>query len=186
MWPRSRGFIPDDYVKNLRIGERKIVSRYDATFASDDPFPELPTARGPDPILDGVMRAYGGAFAAYARDELGFKTDMTYTLLASEISGKWQWREGSSRSQPSVADDLRELLALTPSFRLMIAHGYSDMVTPYSVSPLRPRPSAADRMARRARNCSSIVAGTCSTSTRIAAARSPPTRAHSTRRHDRR
>ena len=131
---QSRGFIPDDYVKNLHIGDHKIVSQYDATFASDDPYPESPTARGPDPILDGVVRAYGGAFAAYARDELGFKTDMTYTLLASDISGKWQWREGSSRGQPSVADDLRALLALTPSFHLMIAHGYSDMVTPYAVS----------------------------------------------------
>ena len=26
------------------------------------------------------------------------------------------------------------LLALTPSFHLMIAHGYSDMVTPYAVT----------------------------------------------------
>jgi carboxypeptidase C (cathepsin A) len=131
---QARGFIPDDYVKNLPVGAHKIVSQYDATFASDDPYPELPSARGPDPILDGVIRAYGSAFVAYARDELGFKTDITYTLLASDISGKWQWREGSSRGQPSVADDLRVLLALTPSFHLMIAHGYSDMVTPYAVS----------------------------------------------------
>ena len=131
---REKGFIRDAFVKNLRSGDHKIVSHYDATFASDDPFPESPTARGPDPILDGVVRAYGSAFVAYARDELGFKTDITYTLLASDISGKWQWREGSSRSQPSVADDLRALLALTPSFHLMIAHGYSDMVTPYAVS----------------------------------------------------
>ena len=142
---QARGFIPDDYVKNLHVGDHKIVSHYDATFASDDPYPESPTARGPDPILDGVVRAYGGAFVAYARDELGFKTDMTYTLLASDISGKWHWREGSSRGQPSVADDLRVLLALTPSFHLMIAHGYSDMVTPYAVTPLRARPSAAGR-----------------------------------------
>lgn len=131
---QARGFIPDDYVKNLPLGGHKIVSQYDATFASDDPYPESPTARGPDPILDGVVRAYGSAFVAYARDELGFKTDITYTLLASDVSGKWQWREGSSRGQPSVADDLRVLLALTPSFRLMIAHGYSDMITPYAVS----------------------------------------------------
>jgi len=131
---QARGFIPDDYAKELPIGDHKIVSQYDATFASDDPYPESPTVHGPDPILDGVVRAYGGAFVAYARDELGFKTDMTYTLLASDISGKWQWREGSSRSQPSIADDLRALLALTPSFHLMIAHGYSDMITPYAVS----------------------------------------------------
>jgi carboxypeptidase C (cathepsin A) len=131
---QARGFIPDDYVKNLPVGDHKFVSQYDVTFASDDPYPESPSAHGPDPILDGVVRAYGSAFVAYARDELGFKTDITYTLLASDISGKWQWREGSSRGQPSVADDLRALLALTPSFHLMIAHGYSDMVTPYAVS----------------------------------------------------
>ena len=118
----------------LRAGDHKIVSQYDATFAMDDPNPESESARGPDPILDGVIRAYGGAFVGYARDELGFKTEMTYNLLASDISGKWDWHEGSGRSQPSVAEDLRDLLALTPSFRLMIAHGMSDMVTPYGVS----------------------------------------------------
>jgi carboxypeptidase C (cathepsin A) len=128
----SRGFIRDAYIKNLDAGNHKIVSRYDATFASDDPNPESPAPHGPDPILDGVIRAYGGAFVSYAGDELGFKTDMSYTLLASDLSGKWDWGEG--HGQPSVADDLRALLALTPSFRLMIAHGYSDMVTPYADS----------------------------------------------------
>lgn len=130
----SRGFIRDDYVKNLHLGDHKIVSHYDATFASDDPYPESPSARGPDPILDGVVRAYGSAFVAYARDELGFKTDITYNLLASDISGKWDWEGNAGHGQPSVADDLRVLLALTPSFHLMVAHGYSDMVTPYAVS----------------------------------------------------
>ncbi len=129
---RHRGFIGDSYVKNLRRGEQKIVSHYDATFAADDPNPEAPDARGPDPILNGLAHSYGSAFVAYARDELGFKTDMTYNLLDSDISRKWKW--GSSRSQPGVGEDLRVLFALTPSFRLMIAHGYSDMVTPFAAS----------------------------------------------------
>ena len=128
----SRGFIRDAYIKNLDANEHKIVSRYDATFAIDDPNPESPSPHGPDPILDGVIRAYGSAFVSYARDELGFKTDMTYNLLDSDIFSKWDWGQG--HGQPSAADDLRVLLALTPSFRLMIAHGYSDMVTPYAVS----------------------------------------------------
>jgi carboxypeptidase C (cathepsin A) len=131
---RSRGFIRDTYVKNLRAGERKIVSRYDATFAADDPYPDQETARGPDPLLDGITRAYGSAFATYAREELGFKTEMTYILLASDVAGKWDWGEGGGRANASVAEDIRELLALDPSFRLLIAHGYSDMVTPYAVS----------------------------------------------------
>ncbi len=129
---RSRGFIRDAYVKHLRSAEGKIVSRYDATFAVPDPFPEQETARGGDPVLDGLTRAYGAAFAAYARDELGFKTEMTYILLASDIAGKWDWEGG--RGSASASDDLRELLAFIPSFRLLIAHGYSDMVTPYAAS----------------------------------------------------
>ncbi len=129
---RQRGFINEAYIKNLRLSDNKIVSSYDATFAVDDPNPKSASARGPDPILDGLVRSYGSAFVSYAREELGFKTDMTYNLLNSEISGRWKWNSG--HLQPSVTDDLRELFALTPSFHLMIAHGYSDMVTPFSVT----------------------------------------------------
>jgi carboxypeptidase C (cathepsin A) len=129
---RQRGFIGDAYIKDLHAGDHKIVSHYDATFAVDDPNPESPVARAPDPILDGLVRSYGSAFVSYARDELGFKTDMTYNLLNDDVAGQWKW--GSGHGQPSVAEDLRVLLELTPSFRFMIAHGYSDMVTPYAVS----------------------------------------------------
>jgi len=131
---RSRGFIRDAYVKHLRSAEGKIVSRYDATFAVADPYPEQEAARGPDPLLDGLTRAYGSLYSNYARDELGFKTEMTYILLASDVAGKWDWGEGSARSSAGVSDDLRELLAFNPSFRLLVAHGTSDMVTPYAVS----------------------------------------------------
>jgi carboxypeptidase C (cathepsin A) len=129
---QSNGFIHDAYVKSFDAGNHKIVSHYDATFAVDDPYPTSPVPRGPDPILDALVRAYGGAFVGYARDELGFKTEMSYNLLAGDIAGKWDWEQG--HGQASVNDDLRVLLALTPSFRLLIAHGYSDMVTPYAVS----------------------------------------------------
>jgi carboxypeptidase C (cathepsin A) len=130
---RSRGFIRDAYVKHLRAREGKIVSRYDATFAVPDPFPEHPTARGPDPLLDGLTRAYASTYSTHAREELGFKTEMTYILLASDISGKWDWESGG-RGGASASEDIRELLALIPSFRLLVAHGYSDMVTPYAAS----------------------------------------------------
>src|SRR5262249_6011781 len=130
---RSRGFIRDAYIKHLRSAEGKIVSRYDATLAVPDPFPEQATARGGDPVLDGFTRAYGAAFPAYARDELGFKPEMTSTLWAPDIAGKWDW-EGSGRGSESASDDLRELLSLIPSSRLLVAHGYSDMVPPSAAS----------------------------------------------------
>jgi carboxypeptidase C (cathepsin A) len=129
---RTRGFVSDVFVKSLRAADGKIVSRYDATFAVDDPYPELRSARGGDPILDSLTRAYGGAMATYARNELSFKTEMTYVLLAQDPSRHWDWPHG--RLQASVDDDLRVLLAFDPSFRLLIAHGYADMITPYAMS----------------------------------------------------
>ena len=128
---RERGFITGAYVKSLREG--KIVSHYDATFAVDDPFPEQRAARGPDPILDGVARSYGGAFANYARNELGFKTEMTYALLANDVTGHWNWGKGG-RIAAGAESDLRVLLAFNRTFRLLIAHGVSDMVTPYATT----------------------------------------------------
>jgi carboxypeptidase C (cathepsin A) len=129
---RMQGFISDTYVKSLRAADGKIVSAYDATFAVDDPFPEVRSSRGSDPILDGITRAYGGAMADYARNELGFKTEMTYTLLASDIARQWDWP--GSRVQADSEADLRVLLAYDPSFHVLIAHGYSDMVTPYAMT----------------------------------------------------
>ena len=128
---QARGFVERDFVKNMQPNG-KIVSRYDADFAVDDPYPELRSAHGPDPILDGISRAYGGAFAAYARNELGFKTEMTYALLAPQVTSGWDWQGG--RLQASVEDDLRTLLAFSPSFRILIAHGYADMITPYGMT----------------------------------------------------
>ncbi len=142
---KNTGFVSDDFVKNLRAADGKIVSRYDAGFAVDDPFPEQRSSRGSDPVLDGVSRAYGGAFASYARNELGFKTEMTYALLANDVTNGWDWKGG--RYQASSEDDLRVLLAFSPSFKLLIAHGTADMVTPHAATryvldhlpPLAPR-----------------------------------------------
>lgn len=130
---KRRGFIRDAYVKHLRGGEHALVSHYDVTLVAPDPSPESDSAHSSDPVLDGFVRAYGGAFASYARNELGFKTEMTYTLLADGVNGRWDWGSGG-RAMANVTDDLRQLLAVNPAFRVMIAGGYSDLVTPYAAS----------------------------------------------------
>ncbi len=129
---QQRGFVNSGVVKNLRSSESKIISIYDATFAVDDPFPEQRGSHQPDPILAGVARAYGGAFASYARNELSFKTPMTYSLLANDVTRHWKWN--GSRSSVGVDSDLRVLLSFDNSFHLLIAHGLSDLVTPFAAS----------------------------------------------------
>jgi len=128
---KARGYVRNAYLQHLRASGQT-VSSYDATFVVADAYPESTSPRGADPMIDGFTRALSGAFVAYARDELGFKTDMTYNLLVHEIASKWEW--GDRRNPPGVSDDLRDLLALAPSFRLLVAHGRADLVTPYGIS----------------------------------------------------
>jgi carboxypeptidase C (cathepsin A) len=131
---RTRGFIRDSYVKDLRGAEGLIVSRYDVTFTAPDPYPENPARSGPDPMLDGLSRAYGSLMSAYVREELGYRTEMTYVLLSGEVNGHWEWGNRSGRDNASVEGDLRTLLTTDSSFRLLVAHGYTDLVTPYAVT----------------------------------------------------
>jgi carboxypeptidase C (cathepsin A) len=130
---QARGFLRELYGKRVRNGRTEVVSPYDASLSFLDAYPESDSAEGSDPILDGFTRALGGVFVAYARDELGFKPEMTYTLLNREVSGKWDWDHGG-RQGASVTRDLRELLGLNPGFRLLVVHGRADLVTPYGVS----------------------------------------------------
>ena len=150
---KNQGFLGSVYRKQSGGSGDEVASAYDASFLAPDPYPRSDSEHGGDPILDGFVRAYGGAFSSYARDELGFHTDMTYTLLSTSVNRQWKWggrNNGGSRLNAGVTDDLKELLSLSPSFRLMIGQGYSDLVIPFGVNKyvLDHMPSAlADRVA---------------------------------------
>jgi len=132
---RTRGLIRDEYAKRSTPGGAgEIVSPYDGSSSAPDPFPEMTTDEGPDPVLDGYTQALGGLYVGYARDVLGFRTEMTYNLLNRETAQKWDWGHHGGIGQASATRDLRELLALDPGLRILIAHGRDDLVTPFFVS----------------------------------------------------
>lgn len=133
---RARGFVDDIYAKHTNPKDR-IVSPYDAAYARPDAYPEAAYSRNDDPILDGFTRAYGGAFANYASHELGYPSVMTYTMLNQDVNRRWAWgggHGGGNRSSATAANDIRDLLSVIPTFRLMVVHGYSDAITPYGMS----------------------------------------------------
>lgn len=130
---RSRGFVGKTTLDQAGEGGTAIASVYDATLSAPDPYPEAPPDEGSDPVLDGYTQALGGLFVGYAHDALGYKTMLTFNLLNREIARKWKWEAGGILLA-SVDSDLRELLALNPDLDVLVAHGRSDIVTPYSVS----------------------------------------------------
>ena len=128
-----RGMVPIEAMsKHFRAGDGAIVSLYDANLAMPDPFPDSEQSRHDDPVLDGFTRSLASAFAGYAHDQLGFKTDLDYRLLAEDVNQKWDWHS-AGRDLPGGMEDLRQLLALDPSLKLTVAHGYTDLLTAYGI-----------------------------------------------------
>ena len=124
------------FIKETRRTDKLVVSRYDGSFAGPDAYPESSGARGGDLILEGSRTVLTGAMVDYLSGTLGVRTDLRYHLLNSELDRQWDWRSGLSRFEAYVGagDELRQELALDPSFKLVVAHGMTDLLTPYMTS----------------------------------------------------
>jgi carboxypeptidase C (cathepsin A) len=123
------------------------LSSYDATVSVPVPRPSERSSF--DPILDGAVAVLAPAAASYIGNELGFRTSLDYRLLNREVSGHWDFgikpgRQGYAGSLES----LEEARTRNPALRIFIAHGYTDLVTPFAMSrylvdQLRPIDGAA-------------------------------------------
>jgi carboxypeptidase C (cathepsin A) len=123
------------FIKEYERERNRVLSRYDGTISGPDPDPRGALPRGPDPVLDGAIPAWTSAFTAYVRDELGYRTDLTYRLLARDVGSRWDY--GTSATRQGFAgsiDDLQKARTINPHLRVLIAHGYTDLVTPYFAS----------------------------------------------------
>jgi carboxypeptidase C (cathepsin A) len=130
---KERGLLQPD-AHDVRSLNGRLYSLYELSLSIADPAPEgVDNAESPDPLLEGYGHAYGLAFAGYAADQLGFRTDLTYRLLDNEVNSKWDWREGDHHVA-STSADLKKLLALNPSLQVLIAHGYFDAVCPFAAT----------------------------------------------------
>lgn len=111
----------------------KVLSPYDGTIATSDIAPESARSAGPDPVLDRSVPALTSAFVSYARDELNFRTDVSYRLLNGDVTHNWDY--GSERQgYAGVMDDLQRARSLNPALGVVIVNGDTDLVTPYLAS----------------------------------------------------
>ncbi|MGH7088212.1 MAG: S10 family peptidase, partial [Stellaceae bacterium] len=123
------------YVRDLHGRQGRIVSRYDAGVSGVDPEPLGERGGGDDPVLDASIAPFTSAFVAYARDELGYKTELRYVLLSREVGRHWDWQTGHGPDNSLGASSaLSRALALDPRLKVMIAHGVTDLTTPYMMS----------------------------------------------------
>lgn len=111
----------------------KVLSPYDGMIATADIAPESAPSAGPDPVLDRSVPALTSALVAYARDELNFRTDVSYRLLNGDVTHNWDYG-GSRQGYAGVMDDLQRARSLNPALGVVIVNGDTDLVTPYLAS----------------------------------------------------
>jgi carboxypeptidase C (cathepsin A) len=123
------------FVKEARRSDKLLVSRYDGAATGPDPYPESNRSRG-DALFDGLRSVLANAMTGYLADTLGVRTDQPYRLSNGQVVRQWNWRSGMGGREGYVgaADSLRETLASNRGFKVAIAHGMTDLVTPYLTS----------------------------------------------------
>ncbi|MFD1702123.1 S10 family peptidase [Methylopila henanensis] len=122
------------FAREIHRGEARVGSLYDANVTAFDPFPSAARGQWEDPILDGALAPLTRAAVDFYHRDLGYRVDRRYELLSSEVHRGWRW--GSGQSLPESATALREALALDPHLKVLVAHGATDLVTPYMESKL--------------------------------------------------
>jgi carboxypeptidase C (cathepsin A) len=116
-----------DYIRQ----HDRAPSAYDGSISA--PVPQPSDDADFDPILDAAVTALTPLMVQYARDELGFKTDLPYHLLNRDVNRVWEY--GSNRQgYAGSLDDLQKARTLKPGLKIFIAHGYTDLATPYAAS----------------------------------------------------
>ena len=137
------------FIKEFARAKGRVLSRYDGSITGPDPNPASTWSSAPDPVLDATVPLWTAAFVQYAREELGYKTDKSYRLLNRSVRTKWDFGTSPTRQgYAGVLDDLQEARSANPSLSVLIAGGYTDLITPYLassflVSQLPTLPNAA-------------------------------------------
>ena len=122
------------YQREAERAEGRVASAYDPQVTSFDPDP---TAAGgvEDPILAALKAPLTTAAIEHGARTLNWRVpDARYELLNNAVSRAWRW--GGGRGSAEAVGALRDVLALDPSLRVLVAHGLADLVTPYFASKM--------------------------------------------------
>ncbi|HEY9520083.1 MAG TPA: hypothetical protein VIQ39_00910, partial [Methyloceanibacter sp.] len=132
---RQARISPSFFIKEFDRTNSQVLSRYDGSVSAPDPNPASSWANGPDPVLDATVPLWTAAFVQYAGSELAYKTDATYRLLNREARTKWDFGTSPTRQgYAGVIDEVQEARSANPSLEVLIASGYTDLITPYLAS----------------------------------------------------
>lgn len=117
------------FVSSLLAGKGQVLDRYDGTQASDNPVPDVQGLG----VLDRTLTVLNGVllppFMDYVRTTLGYSTIRPYIPLNLEVNAAW-----NNDSPLGTPDDIGIALAQNRDLKVLVVHGYQDLVTNYFLS----------------------------------------------------
>jgi carboxypeptidase C (cathepsin A) len=121
--------LPGRFYKELLRSEGKTVGRLDSRYTGVDS-----DAAGAEPDNDpsfyGIDGGYTAAMNAYARSDLGFKTERQYVTIGGVSD--WDWKmPGEGEFYFNVAPYISRALRENSGLKVFVAAGYYDFATPF-------------------------------------------------------
>ena len=120
------------FTHRLLADQKLRVGRLDGRYTGPDPQGYLET-RFYDPSSSASTPPFTSVFHEYIARELGYKTDMPYNVMSSEVNQNWDWGKGIE-GMPETATDLRSAMVKDPYLKVLVMEGYYDLATPYFAS----------------------------------------------------
>ena len=137
------------YQREIGRDSGRVSSAYDTGVTGWDPDPTADHSGFEDPVLTALQAPLTTAMVQLYTGRLNWRVEnMRYELLSNSVNRGWNW--GSGRSAPEAMGALKEVLALDGRMRVLVAHGFTDLVTPYFASKMLldqvPVYGSADRL----------------------------------------
>jgi carboxypeptidase C (cathepsin A) len=122
---------PGRFYKELLRDRGVTVGRLDSRYTGKD-YDNAGEMPDNDPSFYGIDGGYTAAMNAYARGELGFKTDKSYVTIGGV--NDWDWKlkgQGDSDFYFNVAPYIGRTLRENSGVKVFVAAGWYDFATPF-------------------------------------------------------
>jgi carboxypeptidase C (cathepsin A) len=107
----------------------KVTGRFDGATLGLDPFPDSSDSHFGDPSADALIAPLTSAAVELTRNTLKWKPDGSYELLNGSVAEQWDF--GRGRRPVESVTQLREILSVDPSLRVLVTGGLFDLAAPY-------------------------------------------------------
>ena len=127
-------FDAGEFRRELDRKHGRVAGRYDGTVMGFDPYPDSSSFHFGDPSGDRLVAPLSSAAVDLTTRKLNWRPDGSYQLLNAAVERAWDF--GRGMNPPESLSQLRQIVALDPNLKVLVAHGLFDLATPYFVSKI--------------------------------------------------